>query len=553
MIKILSCARGAAASALLLAAWLVIGLPAAGMLLGTVAPPAFTEPAAQSVVIASDGKRTWGASSRQAIGSITHVHLEGDPATIGTAHGLLVGDLITNLEADMTATFVDRVPSLAARHLILGMVAFNNRSLVRHFTSDELTEISASTTAHGAAWDTLRCLGPSFSRGLQYHALHDISQYLIDNPLVRPIQVGCTALAVGGSRTTNGHLVVGRLFDFEGGPRFDLDKVVFTVRPEHGIPFVHVCWGGMSGAVTGFNQAGLWVSINAAATAGQGFVGRPIVMVVRDILEHCRTIDEAVTVVRDAQVFVSDGVMLVSRDENQVVVVEKGPTGCAVRSWADDRLVSTNHFLAPEWAADHRNQERIARGTTTVRMQRVEELLAQRAQHDPASVLAILRDHAGLGGAPVGFGNRSTINAWIGAHLVVADVTAGILWVSEPSHGLGLMRPFGLSGPLDVAPLPAADELPLLASKTEYDQLRIALVADLHNSEAPARAARMRELNPNGFEAAWLSGLVSTDSAQRKNFLHMALTLQPAYPADREAIEAALAGKSDLPVAQTHQ
>lgn len=544
--------RGGAALALVTVAWLGLGLPAAGMLLGTRAPPTIAPPPVHGITL-EQGRRTWGSSFRESIGRLTHVHLDGDPVAIGTAHGLLAGDLITALEGDMTGTFVERIPSFAARHLILGLVAWNNRALMAHFTPEELTELAASTAAHGARWDSRRSLGPSFNRGLQYHALHDVSQYLIDNPLVRPIQVGCTALAVGGQRTIDGHLLVGRLFDFEGGPRFDDDKIVFTVRPTEGIPFVHVCWAGMSGAVTGMNQAGLWVSINAGATTGQGFVGRPIVMVVRQILQHCRSIDEAVAVIRDSPVFVADGVLLASRDEQRVVVAEKGPTGLFVRPWAEERLVSTNHFLADGWATDPRNQERIAQGTTTVRMQRVEELLALRPRHDPGSLLEILRDHAGLGGRPVGFNNRSTINAWIGAHLVVADVTRGILWVSEPSHGLGLLRPFTVDGPVDLPPLPASPELPRLADKATYEATRDALLQDLHQPQARDLAARLEQLNPEGFEAAWLAGLVASNPGERETKLRRALTLQPAYPADVNAIRSALAGGTALPVSALHQ
>ncbi len=554
MQRLLRFFRWLAAGTLMASAWLVLGLPAIGMLLGTRAPVPLAPRAPLAVALIGNGEiRTWDDCRREPVGLITHVHLTGDAQHIGTAHGLLAGDLITALEGDMTATFVDRVPSFFARHMILGLVSFNNRSLFEHFTADERLEISASTAAHGATWDSLRCLGPSFSRGMQYHALHDVSQYLIDNPLVRPIQVGCTAVAVGGARSRDGHLLVGRLFDFEGGPRFDQDKVVFTVEPDHGYPFMHVCWGGMSGGVTGLNQAGLWVSINAAATAGQSFVGRPIVMVVRDVLQHCRTIDEAIVIIKAAPVFVSDGVLLASRDEQKVVVVEKGPTGVAVRAWQDDSLVSTNHFLAPEWDTDARNHERIVNGTTTVRMQRVNELLARQAQHDPESLTAILRDHAGLHDAPVGFGNRSTINAWIGAHLVVADITAGIVWVSEPWHGLGMMRPFDVHGPLPGPTIAASPEMALLPAKIEHDRLRAEVLAHLHNPDAAGKTARMRELNPDGFEAAWLSGLTASDPVQRTTFLKRALTLQPAYPADQAAISSALAGGSDLPGDRTHQ
>ena len=76
-------------------------------------------------------------------------------------------------------------------------------------------------------------------------------------------------------------------------------------------------------------------------TDGQAFVGRPIVMTVRRILERCRTIDEAIAEVRDNPVFVSNGVLLASGPENRVVVAEVGPHGFGVRPMTGDALVLT--------------------------------------------------------------------------------------------------------------------------------------------------------------------------------------------------------------------
>ena len=531
-------------------AGVLIALPAVGLCLGMprepVVPPIARRPAPQH-----EGNRLVTANGyRESVGQIQHIHLSGSAAELGAAQGALVPDLVAGLEGDLVGTFIERVPFFAARHLILGLVGVNNRTLVDHLTIPEQTEILAEVRSADPRLDPWRALGEPWQRALHYHALHDVSQYLIDNPLVRPIQVGCSAFAVEDRHTHDGHLIVGRLFDFEGGPRFDLDKVVFTVAPSDGLRFVHIAWGGMTGGVTGFNEAGLWVSINAADTAGMRFCGRPIVMVVREILQHCRTIDEAVAVLARSDVFVSDGVLLASRPEHRAVVVEKGPTGQAVRAMEDGALRSTNHFLDPHWAGDAANNRRIARGTTNVRYARLGELLAA-APVDPARAVTILRDHRGAGDREVGFNNRSTINAWIGAHLAVCDLDRGIMWVSEPRHGLGMMRAFTLDGPLPAEDLPADPELErcqrdLPRWLAVRDELRGLLAKHKPTDPVPSTVApllaELHALNPNSFETHWLAGLASTDPGERTRYLRAALALQPAYPEDAEAISAALGG-----------
>lgn len=542
--------RWAGALLLLLPFWVLLAMPALGMVLTIRAAPAGVlaslpqPPADLAQQVQGDGRVQLGRCYRERVGALTHIHLEGGHAELGFWQGALVGASIARIEQEMMGVFTERVPSFAARHLLLGLVNWNNRTLESHFLPDELAEIAAITEGHRRYHDPYDAVSPAYSRGLQYHALHDISQYLIDNPLVHPPQVGCTAVAVGISRSAEQHVLVGRLFDFEGGSCFDRDKVVYTVRPDGGIPFVSIAWGGMAGAVTGINDAGLWVSINAAATDGQAFVGRPIVMVVRQVLEHCRTIDEAIAIIKTADIFVSNGVLLASGTEQRVVVVERGPKGFGVRPMRDDALVLTNHFLSEPWKDDHANAARIANGTTTKRSARAEKLLADRRHHTPASLLAILRDHRGAGGEDVGFGNRGTINAWIGAHLVVADVSAKVLWVCEPYHGLGRAIPFGIDGPLGREPLPADPELALHEERGDdyrkTEQQVQALLAAGRRAEARPLAAHLIELNPRFFGAYELAAQSAEDPVLFRQHLEKALELQPAYPADEQAIRAKL-------------
>jgi hypothetical protein len=233
--------RWSAALLLLAASWLLFGLPALGLALA-VRPPPPIRPAAAALRTVGD-RLVLGGCWRERVGRLIHVHLAGRTEDFGYAEGLLVGDRVAAIEGDMMAVFVQRVPSFLARHLLLGFVNANDRALETWFHPEELLEIAAITGGHRELHDAYLAMSPSFARGLQYHALHDISQYLIDNPLVHPPQVGCTAVAAAGPHTVDGHLLVGRLFDFEGGRRFDLDKVVYTVAPQGGHRFLSVAWG----------------------------------------------------------------------------------------------------------------------------------------------------------------------------------------------------------------------------------------------------------------------------------------------------------------------
>ncbi len=551
----LTALRSLVALLLGLVCWVVLGLPALGMAMGVRAPPSLARPGLSEAVphpVPTENGEEVGLSRRERVGQLIHVHLVGDAIERGYAQGLLVGDRVARIETDMMGEFVRRVPSFWARHLILGLVNWNNRSLVHYFTAEELQEIAAITAGHRQRHDCYLAVSPSYARGLEYHALHDVSQYLIDNPLVHPPQIGCTALAVRGSRAAGGHLLVGRLFDFEGGACFDCDKIVYSIAPAQGHRYLSVSWGGMAGAVTGMNDARLWISINAAATSERRFSGRPTVMMVAEVLRTCATIDQALAVLQRSDTFVADGVLLASGAENRALVVEKGKgTGVmGEREMVDDRLVLTNHFLDPCWAQDQANAGRIRDGTTTIRYARAFELLDATRIQDPGSVLTLLRDHRGLGGSDVGFGNRSTINAWIGAHLVVADLTRGVVWVCEPWHGLGRALAFDVDGPRpDIKALPEDPEDGFVRNHLPaYQELLESARTQLRRGQRTAALALAQQalaINPRSFEVNALAAAASSDAAARLQLLLTAATLQPAYGADRRALDQALAAAGD--------
>ncbi|MDA3960838.1 MAG: C45 family autoproteolytic acyltransferase/hydrolase [Planctomycetota bacterium] len=533
--------RATAAWAVLLLAALVFAVPAVGLVMGLVAPPLVADPGTDPVQ--EDGRIAWGASYRERVGSIEHLHLVGDAETMGYAHGALMGERIAALETDLLRTFTELVPSFLLRHLVLGLVSFNNRSLAQHFTGRELRELAAMGHAHARRSDLYGSMSPGFTRAVQYHALHDASQYMIDNPLVNAPQVGCTAVVARGARSRSGRIQVGRLFDFEGGNSFDLDKVVISYDPQEGQKFVSVVWPGMVGAVTGLNESGIWISVNSSVSDSHAVSGRPVVLVVREALQFATTLDQAAQLFEQATLFVSANIVIVSGDEDAALVVQVGPGGSSRLPLDGDSLAITNHFRGPAWDQDAATARRLLEGTSPKRLARAEQLLAARV-HDSASLLEVLRNRLGPDGQDIGFGNRGTINAWIGAHLVVADPRAQILWVCEPSHGLGRALAFGMEGPLDLQPLPASDELlwhERVASRFEsiLDETRGMLERGEYDQAAVA-AEHLLELNPSSFAAYECAALATADLTERRLLLERSLELLPAYPADEARVRAHL-------------
>ncbi|MFO1030993.1 MAG: C45 family peptidase [Planctomycetota bacterium] len=534
--------RFTAASLLIGAAWLFLVVPGFGFVRGSRPRPDL-----------SPAPRLHPDSRLEQVGAVWHCHLAGSARDRGYACGRLTAPMMAAHEGELFATLRELVPWFPVRHAILGLVNLNNRNLDAFFLPDELDAVAGIARGYQDAGDPNANVAPAYGRILGYHALHDVSQYLIDNPLITAPMVGCSAVAVGPSHSADGHVLVGRLFDFEGGRSFDFDKVVYTVAPaaegpERRFCHVHVAWGGMHGAVTGANEAGLWISVNAGVSDHFATGGRPLVVAVLRALETCASIDEAVAQLAAQPVFVSESVLLASGQPiagaPAAVCLELAPGHHRVRVLEDDRLVVTNHFEHPGWSDDVANGHRRREGTTTARNRRLHELLDAVPKHTPTTIATLLRDRRGVGDDDLGFGNRATVNAWIGAHLVVADLTAGVLWVAEPRHGLGAMRAFDVHGPR-----PDLGEIAPSVDRALYDAVgatwstRLSAARRAVAGRAPDAANLCRvliEANPRHYEPYALLAVVTADRAAAADLVRQALERRPAYAAERRELEARL-------------
>lgn len=363
------------------------------------------------------------------------LYAEGDPYTLGFCNAKLADTdrVLDAQEIALTSAMERFVPLKPAQFLLIRTLATAYRGLSTHMTRADQLEIRGISEGRADRWTHL---GPTFGRVLYYHALHDISQAMIDNPLL----AACTAFAATGTATVDGHTLLARNFDFEAGRVFDEHKVVTFYRPEVGQPFVSVVWGGMVGAVSGMNAAGIGVVLNAAGSDRLDTEGRPTTLVLRSILQFATSIDDAVDIVRAADILVADIFTVADGETGELAVIEMAPGLVAVRRPEPGRhtVLATNHFLTPAFDEDAENRRRMDEGTTVTRYRRLEELVRGRARPlDVGAAISILRDRRRVGGGEAGLGHRGTIDALIAAHSVVFDLTDRRLWVSSSPHTLG--------------------------------------------------------------------------------------------------------------------
>lgn len=494
-----------------------------------------------------DGKTWLGQSWVSQREGMTIIRLKGSSFDMGYASGVLLQDKMVTLENEFLAMIQGYVPQEWKLKVLKNYILFRNRSLSKHVSLEDRQQI------HGIV---LGCkdphpeMGDYYNRMLNYHAAHDVSYMMIDNPLVS--KAGCTSFGAWGGATEGGHLISGRNFDWEAADVFSRERMVILSEPDGGIPFISVSWACMAGVVSGMNRSGVSVTINGAPSSLPGETATPVAMVARDVLQKAHNLTNALDIIRNTRVFVSTLWLIGSKADGKFVVVEKTPEATNVREAEGDSIVSANHFQTEKLKDDGRNLRYMEEATSVPRFNRLSELIqTNRGSINATRAAEILRDRNLPGGKFVGNGHRSTLNALIATHATVMDLTDGIFWAALPPNQLGKFIAFDVNDfdrELPTLTLPADG---MMASgefekaKTAHKALQEAARA-LKNGDAQTAltaADKAEANNPGFYQNAALRGrallrLNRNDEATKA--FEAALAAQPAFLSEKTEIEGLL-------------
>lgn len=496
---------------------------------------------------ARDGKVWLGKSWMSHREGLLVVHLQGSPFEMGYAHGLLLQDQMHTLENEFLEMIRGFVPRPWVMEALKNYIIYRNRNLGDFVAAEYRLEIFGTTRG---CRDLHPEEGSFYNRLLNYHAAHDVSYMMIDNPLVS--RAGCTAFGAWGNATENGHLLTGRNFDWEAAEVFSRDRVVIMCQPDGGIPFISLSWAGMAGVLSGMNRAGVSVTINGAPSGLPRATATPVAMVARDVLEHAHNLAEVLEILRRAKVFVSTLWLVGSRADGKFVVVEKTPVATQVREPEGVSIVCANHFQTPVLRDDPRNTNYVVEATSVSRAARLTELMQPtNGMISIARAVGFLRDRNLPGGAFAGNGHRATLNAFIATHATVMDLTDGIFWAASPPHQLGKFVAFDLNDfDRELPALIVATDTLLTSGefeKAKQAQKSLAegqrALKDKDAQTALAAAEKAEAANPGFYQNAALRGralqrLGRGDEAARA--FETALAQQPAFLSEKHELESLL-------------
>lgn len=362
---------------------------------------------------------------------LIETRITGTPAERGVIYGLMNRDMLKYQEDVFVNQIHEIIPSEWWVKFLHKVIIIFNKDMAEHIPQEFRKEIYAMSLSCTDEYDAY---GSPYVRQLNYHAAHDIGHAMQQYMLV-----GCSSFAAWGDASEDGNLIVGRNFDFYVGDDFAKNKVVLIMEPDEGYKFISISWPGMMGVLSGMNEEGLTVTINAAKGAIPTSSAIPISLLTRQILQYASTIEEAFAIAQEYETFVSESILIASAKDGYAAIIEKTPKQISL--FEEDKnvtkIVCTNHYQSEMFEDDEYNKVNIANSDSPYRHKRLNELLDEKSPLTPDDAVDILRNRYGLGNSDIGLGNEKSLNQFIAHHSVVFKPNDLKMWVSTSPWQLG--------------------------------------------------------------------------------------------------------------------
>ncbi len=473
--------------------------------------------------------------------------VEGSGQQRGATQGALTEYLMRYQEDVFIDQIREIIPSDRYLAFLRNCIVIFNRNLGRYIPLEYREEIVAMSEF---CTDEYNAIGTPYERQLNYHAAHDIGHTMQQYMLV-----GCSSFGVWGDRSADGELLVGRNFDFYMGEDFARNKIVTFASPDEGYRYASVGWAGMVGVLSGMNQAGLTITINAGKGAIPTSAAIPISILAREILQYSATIEEAYIIAQKHQTFVSESLLIGSLVDGKAAIIEKTPDKISIYYSPDEQVVCTNHYQSDLFAEDSYNVENIEFSDSRYRHDRLSELLSECDKVDYLNVADILRNRYGKGGVDVGIGNEMTLNQSIAHHSVIFRPHDMKMWVTTSPWQSGAFVCYDLQGFFLDGEYPVSSpelgitadqefldvELPqLLEWREGVKLLKRAIWNESDEGITTTFVERFKSLNPNHYYTYRLLGDLYATLRQRDAALGLyeqALQCEIPYLSEREEIE----------------
>lgn len=414
-----------------------------------------------SSAVLGDSLRTYGDNwLRHSSSGLWEMKVCGSAAERGYAIGMMAPDLLYYQEKAFVDQIRHIIPSDSYLRFLRFFIIIFNRHLGSNVPEEYREEIYGMSQSSTHEFDMI---GSPYMRQMQYHSAHDLGHALQDY-----MMVGCSSFSCWGDMSADGGLLTGRNFDFYMGKDFAANKLVTFWFPEHGYRFASVGWPGMIGVLSGMNETGLTVTINAAKSDVPTSSATPISILAREILQYASDIDEAYSIAAGRHTFVSESILVSSSRDGRSAVIEKSPEKMSLYLPPEDScmVICTNHFQSQMFMQDERNIENIRTTDSRYRHMRIREMLDSLRPAGPEEAAEVLRERHGLGGIELGLTNELAVNQLIAHHSVIFKPDSLLMWVSTSPWQCGEYVCYDLGRIFNGDPAPGPGQEILLPDRT---------------------------------------------------------------------------------------
>lgn len=367
---------------------------------------------------------------------IWEMYLEGAPYERGVTYGVLARELMEKQEVVFVDQIREMIPDKRLLYFLKYFIALFNKDIYNYINEENLREIYGISHSFSDKFDFI---GENYFRILNYHAAHDIGHALVDMNMV-----GCTSFAVNGAFSEDSSLLIGRNFDFNMGDRFSEDKMIVFLNPDQGYKLAYYTWAGFTGVVSGMNEKGLTVTLNASKSAMPYGAKEPVSLLAREILQYCATIEEANALAAGRQLFVSESLLIGSAADHTAAIIEKSPEKQDIFYSKNNLLVCSNHYQSKAFSEDSSNVQNIKYSDSQYRFDRMNQLISQHLPLDYLKASDILRDQRGIDNQFIGYGNPKAINQLLAHHAVIFKPESKQMWISTHPYQLGVFLHYDL-------------------------------------------------------------------------------------------------------------
>jgi isopenicillin-N N-acyltransferase like protein len=258
---------------------------------------------------------TGAAVAAQPAPALRIIELKGTAAEMGQEHGQQLGSDIRMLSQSYLKNLFRN--ERLRQQALLGAFIFRNQLLPEH--KAEMLALAGSSGV-------------------------DPGEAMLANCFLDMLaEVACSTITLPPEAAPDRVARFGRNLDFMSFGIADKCSVVFIVHPEDRYGFAAVSWPGLIGVLSGMNEHGLALANMEVPRAMRMPQSMPYTLLYRMVLEQCRTVDEAIELLKKTPRQSANNLMLMDAAGNRAVVeitpeevvVRRGPPAAA--------LISTNH------------------------------------------------------------------------------------------------------------------------------------------------------------------------------------------------------------------